>query len=126
MELVGELMTVPLKDFIVSLSANLASELIKRGASRLHAAAFGDAEQGAILRAFKEAFEQMLTETLSHLEGDDQIHITDLLDRFVSSEEIRPMWRFTDAFVETWKGPENIAGRGVDNIQDLVPVSNLD
>lgn len=80
-----------LGDFFINLAASLAYDLIRRGLTRLRRAAWGDEEAQALQRLYERAFVNALTQTAAHLAPDQQTHLSDLLRRFVTDEQVNTL-----------------------------------
>lgn len=74
--------------FLLSLAAELAAELITRGAAYLRNAAFGDVETRALSQAWENAFHAMLVDVAKDLH-EDQVHLLEGIFReFVRAEAV--------------------------------------
>jgi hypothetical protein len=81
----------PLDSFILSIAANLATDLLKAGARQLADLAYGDAEVHAMQRAYNHAFARMLAGITSPLDAEMLEHVSELFSRFVADPQVNRM-----------------------------------
>ncbi len=84
----------PFSAILMGVAGNIASDLIKAGSARLAKAAFGDAEQQALQRAYQQAIIKTLTKTMPELDDRRLKHLEYLLKQFVQDPEV------TDALID--------------------------
>lgn len=80
-------MTLP-SDFLLNLATELAADLVKAGADRLRALAFGDAETQALTRAWETAIRTMLEAVAAGLEEEQIALVDDLFREFIRAEGV--------------------------------------
>lgn len=80
-----------LGDFFINLAASLAYDLMRRGLTRLHRAAWGDEATQALQHLYERAFADALTQAAAHLTPDQQAHLSDLLRRFLADGQVNDL-----------------------------------
>ncbi|HBY94301.1 MAG TPA: hypothetical protein DEP84_10130 [Chloroflexi bacterium] len=104
-------------DFLVSLAANLATDLLKAGARRLHAQAFGDAEQRALHDAWASAFHRMLADVASGLELENRDLVGHIFRAFVQVDGVAEA--LLDLALEGREPPLALLGERFDQLETL-------
>ncbi|MGA9350536.1 MAG: hypothetical protein WBW48_17285 [Anaerolineae bacterium] len=77
-----------LNDFLFNLPAKLAYDLLKTSMTRLHNAAFGDAEQQALRRIYERAFAAMLKAMAPSDDQDTLRHLDSVLRPLLQSPDV--------------------------------------
>jgi hypothetical protein len=75
-------------DFLFNIAANFAYDLLKTSMTRLHEAAFGDAEQQAMSRVYERAFAAMLKAMVSRDNQDTLGHLDSVLRPLLQSPDV--------------------------------------